>query len=154
MPWLSNATQMKLNLKVRWAFWVGSSPCAHYHSWCHEDEASLRMLKISVWKLVSCRSCSLHLFLWFWAVFLLYCVCVSHSVVSNSDSMDCSSPVSSVHGILQKRILEWVANPFSRGSSWPSDQIWILCIAGTFLTVWVTREAQSTYKSLLLLFCG
>ena len=34
------------------------------------------------------------------------------------DSMDCSPPGSSVHGILQARILEWVARPFSRGSSW------------------------------------
>ena len=37
--------------------------------------------------------------------------------------MDCSSPHSSVHGIFQVRILEWVAISFSRGSSWPRDQI-------------------------------
>ena len=36
------------------------------------------------------------------------------------DAMDCSPPVSSVHGILQARILEWVAMPFSSGSSQPS----------------------------------
>ena len=36
--------------------------------------------------------------------------------------MDCSLPSSSVQGILQARILEWVAIPFSRGSSWPRDQ--------------------------------
>ena len=36
--------------------------------------------------------------------------------------MDCSPPGSSVHGILQARILEWVAIPFSRGSSWPRDR--------------------------------
>ena len=36
--------------------------------------------------------------------------------------MDCSSPGFSVHGILQVRILEWVAIPFSRGASWPRDQ--------------------------------
>ena len=35
--------------------------------------------------------------------------------------MDCSLPCSSVHGILQARILEWVAFPISRGSSWPRD---------------------------------
>ena len=40
------------------------------------------------------------------------------------DLMDCSPPGSSVHGILQARILEWVAMPFSRGSSWPRDQTW------------------------------
>ena len=38
------------------------------------------------------------------------------------DPMDCSLPGFSVHGILQARILEWVANPFSRGSSRPRDQ--------------------------------
>ena len=44
--------------------------------------------------------------------------------------MDCSPPGSSVHGILQARILEWVAISFSRGSSQPRDQTWVSCIAG------------------------
>ena len=43
--------------------------------------------------------------------------------------MDCSPPHSSVHGILQVRIQEWVAMPSSRGSSRPRDQTWISCIA-------------------------
>ena len=43
--------------------------------------------------------------------------------------MDCSPPGSSVHGILQVRILEWVAIPSSKGSSWPRDRTWISCIA-------------------------
>ena len=64
--------------------------------------------------------------------------------------MDCSLPGSSVHGILQARILEWVAIPFSRGSSWPRDWTWVSCIAGRFFTIWATREAtlpRSIYKS-------
>ena len=44
-------------------------------------------------------------------------VLVAQSCPTLCDLMDCSSPVSSVHGILQARILEWVAIPFSRGSS-------------------------------------
>ena len=40
----------------------------------------------------------------------------------------CSPPDSSVHGILQVRILEWVAMPFSRGSSWPRDRTHISCV--------------------------
>ena len=44
-------------------------------------------------------------------------------------------------GILQAKILEWVSIPSSRGSSQPRDQIWVFCIAGGFLTIWVTREA-------------
>ena len=43
------------------------------------------------------------------------------SCVTLCDHMDCSPPGSSVHGILQASILEWVAMPFSRGSSWPRD---------------------------------
>ena len=54
------------------------------------------------------------------------CVCVSHiSHVRLCDSMDCSPPDSSIHGILQARILEWVAISFSRGSSQPRDQTWV-----------------------------
>ena len=47
---------------------------------------------------------------------------VSHSVVSDSlRPIDCNPPGSSVHGILQARVLEWVTIPFSRGSSQPKD---------------------------------
>ena len=54
--------------------------------------------------------------------------------------MDWGWPGSSVHGIFQARILEWVAIPFSRGSSWPRDQTWISHIAGSLFTVWATWE--------------
>ena len=57
-----------------------------------------------------------------------------------------SLPGSSVHGILQARILEWVAVPFSRGSSQPRDQTQVSCIASGFFTVWATREAQEYQK--------
>ena len=49
------------------------------------------------------------------------------------DPMDCSPPGSSIHGILQARILEWVAIPFSRGSSRPRDGTLVSCIACRFL---------------------
>ena len=45
-----------------------------------------------------------------------------------------------VHGILQARILAWVAIPFSRGSSQPRDRTQVSCIAGGFFTSWATRE--------------
>ena len=48
-----------------------------------------------------------------------------------------------VYGILQARILEWVAYPFSRGSFWPRNWAWVSCIAGGFFTNWATREAFS-----------
>jgi len=59
--------------------------------------------------------------------------------------VDCSLPRASVCGILQARILEWVAMPFSRGSSRPRDQTWVLHIAGRFFTIWVTTEARKEY---------
>ena len=51
------------------------------------------------------------------------------------DPMDCSPQGSSVHGILQARILEWVAMPSSRRSSQPRDRTWVSYIAGRFFTV-------------------
>ena len=62
------------------------------------------------------------------------------------DPIDCSPPGSSVHGTLQARILEWIAIPFSRGSSWPRDQTWVSCIADGFFTIWATRGAQEIVK--------
>ena len=56
--------------------------------------------------------------------------------------MDCSLPDSSVHGIFQARILEWVAVSFSRGSCPSRDQTWVSSITGRFLTNGATREAQ------------
>ena len=53
----------------------------------------------------------------------------------------CDSMDYKVHGILQARILEWVAVPFSKGSSKPRDQTQVACIAGSFFTSWFTREA-------------
>ena len=55
--------------------------------------------------------------------------------------MDCT-----VREILPARILEWVASPFSRGSSQPRDQIQVSCIAGRFFTSWTTKEAQDYWS--------
>ena len=61
--------------------------------------------------------------------------------------MDCRLPASSVHGISQARVLEWVAFSFSRGSSQPRDQTQVFRNAGTHFTIWATREAPGSYKS-------
>ena len=55
-----------------------------------------------------------------------------------------------VHGILQARILEWVAIPFSRGSSQTKDQTQISHIAGGFFTSWAMRESQEYWSGFLL----
>ena len=60
--------------------------------------------------------------------------------------MDCSPPGSSVYGILQARIREWVAMPSSKGSSQPRDQTQASLIAGRFFTDWATREAQEYWS--------
>ena len=65
---------------------------------------------------------------------------VAQSCLTLCGPIDCSLPSSSVHGILQVRILEWVAIPFSRGSSHPRYQTQASCIAGRFFTIWAARE--------------
>ena len=59
---------------------------------------------------------------------------VTQSCPTLCDPMDCSPPGSSVCGILQARILEWVAISFSRGSPQPRDRTWVSHTAGRFLT--------------------
>ena len=62
------------------------------------------------------------------------CCQLLQSCLTLWDPMDCSLPGSSVHGILQARILEWVAMPSSRGSSQPRDRTWVSCTAGGLFT--------------------
>ena len=77
--------------------------------------------------------------------FLLQCMKVkSEREVAQSCptlNMDCSPPGSSVRGIFQARVLEWIAISFSGGSSWPRNLTRVSCIAGTCFTVRATREA-------------
>ena len=66
--------------------------------------------------------------------------CNSHSVVSWTlfDPMDCSLPGSYLHGILQARILEWAAIPFSRETSQHMDPTQVFWVADRFFTLWAT----------------
>ena len=59
------------------------------------------------------------------------------------DPMDCSLPGSSVRGIFQARVLEWVAISFSRGSSWPRDRTWVSCIAHRRFTIRATGKPSN-----------
>ena len=62
------------------------------------------------------------------------------------DPMDCSPPGFSVHGILQARVLEWVAISFSRGSSKPRDRTQVSHIAGRRFNLWATRQVKDDGK--------
>ena len=72
---------------------------------------------------------------------------VAQSYLALFDPMDYK-----VHVILQARMLEWVAFPFSSGSFWPRNQTRVSCIAGRFFTSWVTRESLQLYGSLNILW--
>ena len=61
--------------------------------------------------------------------------------------MDCSPPDSSVHWILQEKILEWVAIPFSKGSSQPKDRTHVSYTTGRFFTISAPREAHVYIQS-------
>ena len=85
----------------------------------------------------------------FWKFFLCSVCCCGCCLIAKLyptfwDPVDCSPPGSSVHGILQAIILEWVAMSSSRGSPWPRDQTCISCgscIGRQNLYHWATREA-------------
>ena len=96
---------------------------------------------------------SLHTYGCFLLIFLKTCSRMygmwseSCSVVSDScDPMDYT-----VHGILQPRILEWVAFPFSRESSQPRDRSQVSRIAGRFFTPWATRDIMAFKKYSIIL---
>ena len=91
-------------------------------------------ISINIWlSMVSLFSCFPLRTSGFWCVVLVVQLCPTLC-----DPMDCSLPGSSVHGILQARILEWVAISFSGGSSWPRDWSLVSCIAGRLFTIWAT----------------
>ena len=68
--------------------------------------------------------------------------------------MNCGTPGSSVHGILQARILEWAAISFSRGSSWPRDRTQVSCTADSFFPREVHKGRSRLAYALLLSWLG
>ena len=81
------------------------------------------------------------------------CVLSHFNHVRLCDPMDCSPPGSSLLGVLQERILEWVAMSSSRGSSQPRDQTCVLCLlelAGFFTTNAIWEAYMATFPGLLM----
>ena len=102
----------------------------------------------------TCVSCIAGGFFTVWAtreaLMLVYSE-VAQSCPTLSDPMDCSPPGSSVHGIFQARILEWVTISFSRRPSQPRDRTQVPRIAGRCFIVWATREVLCNFSLFLLL---
>ena len=96
-------------------------------------------------------------------VCMCVCVLVAQACPTLCNPTDCNPPDSSVHGILQARILEWIAIPFSGVSSQPRDWTRVSCIASRFFTseppgkpiilyTWWLKPSLFNDKSMLLLF--
>ena len=83
-------------------------------------------------------------------LFVCMCVLVAQSCLTLCNPMDYCLRGSSVPGILQERILEWVAILFSREFSQPRDRTWVSHIAGRFFTIWTTREAQNLLRRICI----
>ena len=80
------------------------------------------------------------------------CCMVTKSCLTLSDPMDCSMPGSTVHGIFQARIMEWVALSFSRGSSQPRYQTCISCTGMWILhhgATWASEKGMATHSSIV-----
>ena len=131
-----NLGETQLNLarqKRKYCFWNGRANHPTCQSRKNLTRYSLKKVSLLVYMLnVTGTFCS----------FLIYHVDDSAYWYSSLQPMDCSPSGCSVHEILQVRILEWVAIPFTRRSSWTKDWIQISCIASIFFTYWATREVQ------------
>ena len=112
---------------------VGRSPPRFFSDvigWSHWDQDSYKSISVTIQTYLD----------------MVYGVCVSinRSVLSNSVTpwTVCSPPGSYVHGILQARILEWVAVPFSRGSSCPRGWTWVSCVADGFFALGFSQKIR------------
>ena len=83
--------------------------------------------------------------------FLMTCLVseVTQSCPTLCDHIDCSLSGSSVHGIFQAIVLEWIAISFSRGSSQPRALTWVSRIVDRHFTIWAMREVMTCYTYLL-----
>ena len=81
------------------------------------------------------------------------CVLVTQACPTLCNPTDCSPPGFSAHGILQARILEWIAIPFSRGTSQPRDWALVSCLTGKFFTIWATKKAEHRRIDAFELWC-
>ena len=106
---------------------------------------SLRQRKPMYKVMEAIRELQVNWFEWTECIYTYICCLVPKSCPTVCDPMDCSPPGSSVHGISQARILEWIAISFSRGSSQPRDQTLISCISKRILYHWAAIRLTHTH---------
>ena len=113
----------------------------HISPWM--DIARSRAMQVTLWDFPSslCQKCLISLF----------CYLVAKLCLTLCNSLECSPPGSSVHGILQARILEWVATSFSRGSSWPKNGTRVSCIGRYILYHWAVNKIENVFSFWIML---
>ena len=144
-PWMVSLSVFP-NIVVLWIYFSKirlTSPYQNPNVWSLREylvmQESRSLLLHGSFSLELTSSC----FLWTGcALPCCYCCLVIKSYLTLCDTMNCSLPSSSVHGISQARIMSWVAISFSRGSSWPRNRTWVSCIGRQILYIWASREAQ------------
>ena len=120
------------NLSSHWQQWESSFP---WH-WVSLNASVLR------WMLQFCQIDFCFFFFFLKIAHVLICIFLMKVKVIQLCLTLCNPMDCTVRGILQARILEWVAISFSRGSSQPRDRTQVSLIAGRFFTSWPTKEAQ------------
>ena len=140
---------------------LAATLCVHF-LWCRDQQAQPRKtsdLGLCVLKrlLVLSLTCTLEVLTWENAdqdsffplislmISFLETICMVKVKIAPSCPPLCDPVNYTVHGILQARILEWVAVPFSRGSSQPRDLTQVSCIAGRFFTSWAQGKPNCVY---------
>ena len=150
--WLSNWTELKAFLcgavSLAWKDWErpGSQGSSATYSLPDPGPLNSPMESHSYW-IHNCTTASQHRMIkghrtqnmWSTALFLVK-VLVAQLCLTLCNPTFCNPSGSTVHGILQARTLQWVAIPFSRGSSTPRDGTQVSCTASRFFTIWATRE--------------
>ena len=141
--WLSDWTELKVctdHVKMSRFYWPGGSwlglwPWPYNACSCHLStvytSCRVRLLKAKG---------HIHKFANLFIFFMKKVVLVTQLCLTLCDPR--SLPGSSVPGILQARILQWVAVLFFRGSPQPRDWTWVSCVVGRFFTIWATRETH------------
>ena len=127
---LASLNKLRITKRNRLVYETPKIKCLHIRSW---NQPTLMKL---LWEVVAQKLCE-------WIPKRKVKVKVTQSCLTLCNPMDY---ICIVHGILQARILEWVAFPFSRGSSQPRDGTQVSHIAGGFFTSWATREAQEYWS--------